>query len=532
MFAVCRARAMSMACSETPEMQGCAAVDVFSVVESWSGAWNLDAEGRDRLSFDGIPCGDAIRIDVFEFVLERVNAALGLPPRRLGRPLLRPLRARGLDREIRTWGLRAASMGRRQPHETQPVVFISEGATPSALESSMAVAAELTSTRAAIGASDPRTYRAWRRAGWDPSALVLGPRDDRSVTRHAAARSMEAWREARSHCPPLVIDGMDLTSAALEAMDSFVPRSVRRLAVDWTAIGRFLDASDADAVVLASDQHRTGRLAVEIARQEGRRSVVLQHGLPQNRTGYVPVHADFLMAWSEASASWFVAQGTPPERIQIVGNPRLDRLADVTSRSIDQVGTTAAVSGGGRRVLLALSVAPVAVNVRLVEIVLDAVQSIAGTTLIIKVHPGGSDWGFVRRLVGERVGVQGAVRIVEREDLYALIAWSNVVVVHRSSVAAEALAARRPVIAVTADGTSVASQDLPGLNLPEVGDAPGLAALIVDHARDVAGAAFIADRKAAISAAVGPLDGLAARRAADAIAGLAKGQVHHSGAGA
>ena len=91
--------------------------------------------------------------------------------------------------------------------------------------------------------------------------------------------------------------------------------------------------------------------------------------------------------------------------------------------------------------------------------------------------------------------------------------------------------AHRGVVVVAADGTSVAALDLPGVDLHEVRDAPGLAALLVEHAGGLAGAAFIAEWEAEIVAAVGPLEGLAARRAADAIAGLALGQAPGRGGG-
>lgn len=167
--------------------------------------------------------------------------------------------------------------------------------------------------------------------------------------------------------------------------------------------------------------------------------------------------------------------------------------------------------------LLALSIAPMTVNSRLVAITLDAVLSLPGTALIIKLHPGGSDWGFVRRQVREREGSAGRVTVLEREPLYPLLTWADVVVVHRTSVAADALAARRPVAAVAADGTSVASDELAFLSLPEVLDARELASLIVELSNRSRAAAFIAEREAAIVEAVGPVDGLAARRTADAI---------------
>lgn len=245
MSAVCPSRAMAMEYSVTPEMQGRVSGDAFAAVEAWAETWYRDESGRDRLSFDDIPCGDAIRVDVFEFGLEAANNALGLPSRRVGRPALRPLRARGLDREARAWGLRMVRLGHHQSGGRLPVSFVSEVTTPSALGSSMAVARELSWEQAAIGVTDPRGYRAWHRDGWNPVPLVLGAWDDYRVAKRARVAATEAWNEARRRCPPLFIGGRDLAPIVLRTMDRFVPRSLARLAVDQTAITRYLDAKGA-----------------------------------------------------------------------------------------------------------------------------------------------------------------------------------------------------------------------------------------------------------------------------------------------
>ncbi len=481
----------------------------------------MDAHGRDRMSIDGIPCGNAIRVDVFEFVLDAVNRTLGLPPRRLGRPLLRPLRARGLDRSARAWTLHAVGhIGRRSIGQSA-VAFISEGATPSALESSIAVAHEMTAAPPAIGASDPRSLRAWSATGLRAHPLGLTVREDLRVGRVFGPRATDAWRAVRKALPPLLVDGRDLTSIAVQAMEAFLPRSVSRLGADWMAIGQFLDACDAKEVVLASDQHRTGRLAAEYARQSGRRSTVLQHGLPQDRTGYLPLHADTFLAWSELASRWMQARGTASDRISVVGNPRLDRLVTGRARGAGSGGSASTANRGPARILLALSVAPVEVNARLVAMVVDASALIPDVLLDIKLHPGGSDWQFVRRTVRERGPVPGRVSILERESLYPLLERSDVVIVHRSSVAAEALAAHRPVIAVAADGTSVASVELPDLGLPEVDNSTHLAKLILELLNEEARSVFIARRYGAIVDAVGPIDGHNALRAAEAISAIA-----------
>jgi hypothetical protein len=272
------------------------------------------------------------------------------------------------------------------------------------------------------------------------------------------------------------------------------------LAPEASAIESFLGAVSPHAIAIASDQHRIGRLTVDRARERGIATVVLQHGMPQARIGYLPVVADAVAAWSEMSRNWFVDAGTAEGSVVITGNPRTDGLAQLGPQ-VDR----------RQRVLLVLSPNDAETNKSLVRTALDAMTSLPAARLTIKLHPGQGDWTFVRRLVASHAE-RRRVEVGRYEDLGPLIEAASVVVLNRSSVALEALAAHRPVVVVrVGDTPTTADLDLGPVQLP-VADRPTELAAAIDELRQPAAAQeYFIQRTTAIAAAVGPTGGSAGR---------------------
>ena len=319
-------------------------------------SWNLDDAGRDRLAFDGFETGPTLLIEAFDAILDvsRRNGGESDPP---GRTLYRTMKRRGLDRSLRTWALRASaaawpiarSRGRRRRVDAAqaPVLFLSELATPSTLEPLMIVARSLPSDMSQIATADPRAHSAWRREGRSPIPLILPLREQRRLRAEASRSVTRAWEALESDPPSIAFRGRDVTSEILAALRPLVLHSVPWLAVERRAIEQVLATVRPSVVVVASDQHRIGRLAATIRGMAPWRLVVLQHGLPQDTIGFLPVVADTVATWSESSRDWFIARGTGPGRLAVTGNPRLDRIVR-SDRSAIQARVSKRLSLEGR----------------------------------------------------------------------------------------------------------------------------------------------------------------------------------------
>lgn len=79
-------------------------------------------------------------------------------------------------------------------------------------------------------------------------------------------------------------------------------------------------------VVLASDAHRVSRMVVFLCKAMNIKTVVYQHGATIWEYGYIPVYADRMLVWGEASKQWFVNRSVKEEKLVEVGNLRSDEL--------------------------------------------------------------------------------------------------------------------------------------------------------------------------------------------------------------
>ena len=492
----------------------------FEAVRAWAIAratdWALDAEANDRLEIDTLRPAGALRIEVFNLLLPLAATFAGFTSD-LGVTGWRgAVKTKAVDRSLRARALRTMAWFRPSTGGSMrtDVAFLSELATPSSLEPMLAVAAAIESSRRRPISADPRAHRTWMSHGGDPMPSLIGLREElamlRSISRDADAR----WRAMRNDPPEFSLGGRDITAPAMDRLEPLVRRSVPWLAVERAGVARALDVLQPRRLVLASDQHRVGRLAVDLARERGIRTVVLQHGHPMGSLGYLPVFANSLATWSERSDAWFIAGGTDPARLIRLGNPRLDKLA-VADRALQTASVTQRTGlRGAPRILLALSPSDGVRNLALLDLALDVLASLPSAALVVKLHPGEGKWSKVHDRVRHSGSIRDRVKVVRLEPLYPLLAWADAVVVHRSTVAIEALAAGTPVI-IGAIGEPTFEDDLdPDLDLPKVTDLPSLTACLMALTKPDARRSFIESRRDLLERTTGPLDGRVAERIA------------------
>ena len=471
----------------------------------WSQRWFLDPGGNDRLRIGNVDAGWATHVEAYLILLELAIDQLGLSGRRSQPSLTRWLKAQGFDRGIRSAALRRLRASRTREAEVAAVVEIP---TPSMLEPICLVIAA-SDAAGAIAVADPRAATRLAACDRPTHALVLPWREERRLVAEARRSLTAMWRELRSESRPMPCGDIDLAPLASRRLGRLVLRSMPFLAAESAAVERYLEAVRPDVVAIASDQHRIGRLTVAAARRRGIRSVVLQHGLPQAQIGYLPVVADLVAAWSPASRDWFLEAGTQPQSVVVTGNPRIDALAATPRPESKAV-----------HILLALSPTAAATNEALLRGAVEALDRVPRALLTVKLHPGQGDWSFVARIVR---GATNRARIAVRrtEPLYPLLAEASVVVVHRSSVAVEALVAHRPVIVHRA-GTEANTADLELADLRlRVTEGPSdLAVAATELSKATVARRYLAERRSQIERVAGPLDG----RGAERIAAL----LHHS----
>ncbi|MEO8208742.1 MAG: hypothetical protein ABI598_06875 [Chloroflexota bacterium] len=483
-------------------------------------AWAIDEDGRDRLAFDGIPVAEALAIEVFQALLPLALEASGSRSELALQGLAGRLKRQGLDRPARIAGTIVAAARPSRSHAERPTLtgsghdltamFVVETPTPSMLGSALRVAVQL-SEGAITLAAHPGAIRPFRERGLIVRPLVTPMRLGLRRLVGASRDVRRAWSAIEWRPRPIVLGGIDVTANALRVIEPIVVRGAPWLAIEREALRAAIGRLQPKWVVVASDQHRIGRLAVDVARERGPRSLVLQHGLPQFDLGYVPVHADKVAAWSPGAARWFTDHGTPTDHLIVSGNPRGDDLVAADREHLRRTISEGFRPGSKANLLIALSPSERSRNDALVALGVEFARAQKDVAVIVKLHPGDGDWTATRETVATAGNPR--VRIAHREPLAPLLAWADAVLLHRSTVALEALAAGTPVLLDT-PGSQTMDTDLATLELPWV-DSPGaLAATLQAVSGAKARGAFFGHRAAALDEAVGPRDGRTAERIA------------------
>ena len=474
--------------------------------QTWFGA------GAGQLSVGGVEIGWPLQIDAFEAFLRVAVAASGLSSDRDFSPL-RLIRQQGYDR-----GLRAAAMhvqaarGRTGAHPSR-VLFVSEVPTPSMLEPSIRVARELPLQDVAVAVADPRAWLRWRREGFDPMTLTLPWLAERRLVARGHKDAVHAWRAFLRREPHFTFAETDVTEASLSQLHRLVDNSAPWLPVERAALERALEKTQPSHIVVATDQHRIGRLAADEGRRAGSLVVVLQHGLPQTAIAYLPVVADRVAVWSEGVRSWFVEHGTPHNKVEVCGNPRLDDLA-----KLDRVAQRRLVDAqhginAERRLLVPLSPVGTDTDLAVLGVALEAARRDRGLVVMVKLHPGRGEKRHVLQLISNAT-LPTQIRIAQHEPLVPLLLWADAAFVYRSTVALESIAARTPVIAADVAPRSIADDELASLDLPRARDANALAIQIAAIGTREGARVFFESRQRKIDWMAGPIDGASARRIA------------------
>lgn len=486
----------------------------------WSQTWFLDASGRDRFQIGGVSAGWATHVDAY-YVLLRHAATHWLRNREeTASGPLALLKTTGLDRQVRAVAMRWLAPPPRSAtfFSGEPAVIV-EIPTPSMLEPAVRTLSAL-GNRASVAASDPRAIRRLR-PQCSPVGLYLTRHRSKALVRAAAGQAHAAHASFRRDPPSITFQGRDVTAEVLGALDGLITRSMPWVAPEREAVADLLAAASPSSIAVASDQHRIGRIVAALARERGIPVIVLQHGLPQMPVGLLPVVADTVATWSIASNEWFSDHGTSRNRLRITGNPRLDQLLHF-DRGQARSSVEARVGVGGReRLLLALSPTSVGVNRAVAHISIRLVEDRPSSSLIIKLHPGQGNWTWVKGLV-KRSPARGRIRIVRSVPLYALLGWATLVLLHRSTVAVEALAAGTPVAVVDVpSATSGADLELRGLDLPRFQSVESGHDWLESEADP---AAYFRARKSAIERLAGPVDGRSSARVARLLKGAVQDQ--------
>jgi len=205
--------------------------------------------------------------------------------------------------------------------------------------------------------------------------------------------------------PKLEFRGMDLRPLVSDWLKRRLA-SRRHDQRRWQSqIERHFQRIKPDFLVMDEDATPMKRIALAVARRNGGKSYVVQHGAPVARFGFAPLAADGFFAWGRSTREQLQAWDIPAGRIHITGSPAHDSLYETLQKTHRKPRKPIA----SPRILLLATVTPrderpdvIEMNMNsrtygeMIEAAFAAVESIPDATLVIKPHPRSRDDSVIR----------------------------------------------------------------------------------------------------------------------------------------
>ncbi len=290
-----------------------------------------------------------------------------------------------------------------------------------------------------------------------------------------------------------------------------------------TRVTRILDDIACERLVLLGETNRVVTPLTSVAEARGIPVTCVQHGIIHDIPQWAEMPFSTFAVFGPAYAEVLTSLGTPPARVAVTGDPRLDQTVATEPASREHVLASLGLDPADPRhlVLFAANYASHRLSGSSMErafgALAEALEHLPEALLVVKLHPQGAGREAPYHRVLARHATLPHVIAPRDSRLVDLIAVSGVVCVHVSSVGFEAAAMGKPLIVINPDD---GLQEVPfvreGIGR-EARDGEGVRALL----SDAFGGTFRgpdAQRLAAFNERYnGPLDGHAAERLADVI---------------
>lgn len=187
-------------------------------------------------------------------------------------------------------------------------------------------------------------------------------------------------------------------------------------------------------IVTEFDRNSVSSALILSAKKYNIISITLTHGVICDY-GFTPLLADYIFCWGELQQNQLKEQGVPPQKIIVTGNPMV--------KTFDQKE----VSQSEKVVCFAIS--PEILNRLMIELFISAVERIGAIKGMIKLHPSlqKKNYLWINNL-SSKIIVKDYTEITNKE----LFEKIDLLIVHQSGIANEALASGIPVVVLEPDG--------------------------------------------------------------------------------
>ena len=284
--------------------------------------------------------------------------------------------------------------------------------------------------------------------------------------REAVAAEVDAMVAAIGRSTaPLLVGGVDVAPGLRNELQRAARNTVRTRLRERRWAQRLLAEMRPAAVLLANEYNRTEWIAA--ARAEGIPVAAVQHGIIHPwHPGYIhrtrPAElllADRTYVFGRWERRLLIERSRyRPDEVVVGGSPRLDYVVPEVLRERDAVRRELGVARGDRLVVVSTTWAEEPRRFDLpVSLAALFDRPLPGVHLVFKLHPREPDEGAYRRLLEGLAGARGIpippMSIVQRTDLYRLLAAADAHVGIYSTVNTEAVVTGTPNLLAAAIAT-------------------------------------------------------------------------------
>ncbi|MBI1976228.1 MAG: hypothetical protein HYS56_01825, partial [Candidatus Omnitrophica bacterium] len=188
-------------------------------------------------------------------------------------------------------------------------------------------------------------------------------------------------------------------------------------------------------------------------------SIVLQHGIIAIPILREKLLCDINAVWGPAGIRYFTERGFSSEKCVVTGNPEYDLLVEPKSFDRREDICRALKLDPSRPLLVFASQRPHSFSSaksnddqqKLIVVLLNAMEALKEIQCVIKVHPF-DDERPIRRLIAAAPRLEDRIRVIQKTELFPLLASCDIVMVHNSTVGLSAMVFSKPVIVMNLTG--------------------------------------------------------------------------------
>jgi hypothetical protein len=256
--------------------------------------------------------------------------------------------------------------------------------------------------------------------------------------------------------------GIDFLPILWNKIRMFLRWEAQRIVEMSREINRVLDRVRPEYVIVDEDVIPFNRALVIAAKKKDIKTLVVSHGLPGARFGFVPLQSDNIAVWGENMKSIFLRWGIGSDKIIVTGCPKYDRLNLSTGIPQEKKDSfckefkwstekpiALIVTGGLHREYLARFAGNGSTSseiLRTADYFLRIAKKVTNVNFVFKVTPGLQSDDFFQRLANKYDGLSSNIQLVKSGLAVNLINISDVVFNSCSSASLEAIILKKPVV--------------------------------------------------------------------------------------